>query len=349
MILYIAGNLQVEMLELISRKIIVGTNSGFVGAENFLCSFADRSAQETARHFCVQPQRRIFIDSGAYSAWKNAKKERHGKKRDGHGKINLSDYIAFCKEVDGIARCPVVYAALDIIPQNLTDSEIQRACDEGWDNYQTMKQEGISPCLMTYHQFEHKRQLTRIMDDSDYFAVSPRKRDVSTETKLKWLRQVFRECGYLEGMDKPRINKKIHGLGVSSVDWMEQFPFFSVDNTAWLPASKAHLRRQPTRLTKHWSLDDWFRVMRVEESIAPDLMKEDIRRGLGYASPGDKPDPDANTGVYFLVTLAMWRDVETQHRVTELWRSKGVDWDVQKDIASPWKPKPWWKLVDPDH
>ena len=49
-------------------------------------------------------------------------------------------------------------------------AEIQRACDEGWDNYQAMKHEGISPCLMTYHQFEHARQLTRIMNDTDYFA-----------------------------------------------------------------------------------------------------------------------------------------------------------------------------------
>ena len=74
-------------------------------------------------------------------------------------------------------------------------------------------------------------------------------------------------------------------------------------------------------------------------------MKEDIRRMLGYAKPGDNPDPDANSGVYFLVTLAMEADVSTQIRITELWRSKGVDWGAQDDIASHWTPEPWWKAV----
>src|SRR5437016_13770095 len=62
--LYIAGNLQVEMLEKIADR---------AGANHFLCSFADPSARKAAKYFCVQPHRRVFVDSGAYSAWTKGK------------------------------------------------------------------------------------------------------------------------------------------------------------------------------------------------------------------------------------------------------------------------------------
>lgn len=319
MILYIAGNLQTKTLELIARR---------AGANHFLCSFADRGAQETAKYFSQQQQRRIFIDSGAYSAWSQG------------AEIKLADYIAFCQRIQLTARCPLVFAALDVIPgkkggPSTTGHEKTKACEEGWSNYQAMLQQGIQ-CIPTFHQGEHVSWLTRIADSCEYFAVSPRK-DLPAKERFMWLQQVFKRIGR---------SKKIHGLGVASVDWMEQFPFFSVDNTGWLPASLAHLRRQSGRPPRYRSLDDWHRVMRVEESIAPDQMKDDIRRMLGYAKPGDKPDPAANFGVYFLVTLAMEVDVETQIRVTELWRSKGVEWEEQKDIKPHWKPEPWYETEE---
>lgn len=306
MFLYIAGNLQVEMLEKIADR---------AGANHFLCSFADAGARKAAEHFCRQAHRRVLVDSGAYSAWTKGKA------------INLGEYMAFCERVMRIAKCPVTFAALDVIPgakgREATQPEIQKACDEGWENYQEMKRKGI-PALMTFHQFEHVRQLKRIADDSDYFAVSPRK-DEDRESRLAWLEQVF---DYIQGKDKLTIKKKIHGLGVASVDWMERLPFYSVDNTVWLVAGLAHSFRFPSRRVVSWvTLEDMKRRARADR-----VPTWPLRKLLGFGEPGEKPDPDARSGVYWLENVAIMEDVETQRRVTELWRSKGISWADQNHI-----------------
>jgi hypothetical protein len=318
-IFYLAGTLKNELFERVAYK---------AGANHFLCSFANKDSQKNAKYFCKQPHRRIFVDSGAFTAWTKG------------WKIDLGDYMVFCKQVASIAECPVVYAALDVIPgkkgdRNPTRAEIQMACDEGWQNYQTMKLEGISPCLMTYHQLEHRRQLTRIVDDSDYFAVSPRK-NLPKRERLHWLESVFACLGR---------TKRIHGLGVSSVDWMERFPFFSVDNTGWLPSVRANQRRlgRGTGGPIYTSLSYWKKLARRQG-----IHTRYLRKMLGFSAPGEKADPEANRGIFFRAWVAMQCDVETQIRVTELWRSKGLDWDEQHDIKPLWTPTPWWKEFDPD-
>src|SRR5205807_768623 len=122
--LYIAGNLQADMLEKIANR---------AGANHFLCAFSAAGARQNAKYFCTQTHRRVFVDSGAYSAWTKGKP------------IKLGEYIAFCKQIMDMAKCPVVFAALDVIPgvkgREPTRLEIQKACDEGWENYQAMKRE----------------------------------------------------------------------------------------------------------------------------------------------------------------------------------------------------------------
>jgi hypothetical protein len=315
MFLYIAGSLQLRMLEKIADR---------AGANHFLCSFADASARKAAEHFSVQPHRRVLVDSGAYSAWTKGKA------------INLGEYMAFCERVMRMAKCPVTFLALDVIPgakgREATQAEIQKACDEGWENYQEMKRKGI-PCLMTFHQFEHKRQLTRIADDSDYFAVSPRK-DEKPEARLDWLENDVFDS--IQGRDKRTIKKKIHGLGVSSFDWMKRFPFFSVDNTAWLSSSKSRAWHQfvPRRSgRKCRTYQEWETLARSQRRHIPTLRR---LLGQGVYGIGEDADQDAQRGVYFLEEQALGVEVEMQCYVTELWRMKGVHWEEQKDI----KPKP---------
>ena len=304
MIYYLAGSPSPEHLERESKS---------ADANNFLFTFAEPGARKCAEYFCVQPQRRLFIDSGAYSVWEKG------------AKVDLGEYIAFCKKIMSMAKCQVSFAALDVIPgskgsSNPTDSEIARACDEGWDNYQTMKQEGI-PCLMTFHQFEHRKQLTLIANDSEYFAVAPRKRGVTNRQKLEWLASIFQYLGVKEGPGR----KKIHGLGVSSTAFMMQFPFYSVDNTAWLQCFRSHARAVLTEdgfHTKYWRLRD-FEKRTARERVS----KHDLREMLGYSLPSEKADPNGAHGYYYLMYLAMSCAVETQFLITEFWRSKGVVWE----------------------
>jgi hypothetical protein len=180
---------------------------------------------------------------------------------------------------------------------------------------------------MTFHQFEHKRWLTRIADDSDYFAVAPRKAGVSTEEKLKWLEQIFL---YIQPLDtsngQPRLRKKVHGLGVSSVDWMERLPFFSVDNTSWLQGARSHARRFSLGdRSIYQTLDQWKRLAR--ECGMPTRY---LREMLGYGVPGERPDPKGNSGTYWLMFLAMEADVVTECHITKHWGDRGLILDHGK-------------------
>jgi hypothetical protein len=281
------------------------------GANNFLFSFAFPRARSSIEHFCLQPYRRIFVDSGAFSAWTKGKK------------VDLGQYIAFCKHIIDVTKCPVVFAALDVIPgskhgPNPTGLEIAKACDEGWDNYQTMKQEGVSPCLMTYHDFEHVRYLKRIADDSDYFAVAPRKsKEITTDIKLKFLEDVF---GYIQGSEGS-VRKKIHGFGVSSVPFMERFPFYTVDTTAWEQSIRSGLYRHTSIRDRRANL----KLKDLDDGVSPDLRELLGLRGVA----GEKVDQNGNSGTYFLAIQAMKGDVLLQRRITDLWQRKGVIWDDQ--------------------
>jgi len=283
-------------------------------ANNFLFTFAHSGARQCAKHFCVQPQRRIFIDSGAFTVWTKGKK------------VNLDQYIAFCKEIKSMAKCQLVFAALDVIPGRKngatpTDGEIKKAFDEGWDNYQTMKQEGISPCLMTFHQFDRRRWLTQIADDSDYFAVAPRKSGVKESEKATFLGNVF---NYIQGNEGPP-NKKVHGLGISSLEWMKQFPFFSIDNSGWLQSVRSHSRAHISRAGTVYKRRSYWEKRALADGIPAEGLA-DLRKMLGYRPKEEKADPEGHSGEYFLMYLAMESAVEMECRITDSWRQRGVDW-----------------------
>ena len=306
MLLYLAGYLDVKRQEMIADKaaqmVLTGrgrdANWTWVRPNNFLFSFAFEGAKESARHFCAQPHRRIFIDSGAYSVWTLG------------AEVDLGEYITFCKEIQGLAKCPVVFVALDVIPgkfgETPTPAEKEKACEEGWANYQVMKQEGIYPCLPTFHQGEHIRWLNRIADDCDYFAMSHSKRADERAENFDWYRRNFQHIG---------LTKKIHGLGVASTKLMKGFPFFSVDSSWWTIPGRFHLRPSSRKLISLKQWEKWG----LERGLDTQYLKAML--GFGTA------DPDGNFGAYWLDTLAMGVEVETQAKITEFWREKGVVWD----------------------
>jgi hypothetical protein len=335
MLLYLAGSLgDGEREEKFADKALPylydGKNLVRPHVNNFLFTFADEGAQQSARHFCVQPQRRLIIDSGAYSVWSRG------------ARVDPGDYIAFCNEIKKIAKCPVTFIALDVISgKESTDAEREKACEEGYDNWQTMTQEGIT-CLPTFHQYDPPRWLKRIADESDYLAVSHSKsRSVNFDQKAAWLRGVFKYVGR---------KKKVHGLGVASTNLMKEFPYYSVDSTWWVQAGKRSLRPSPSA---YMSLEQWKQILRRDgerfmqwareaggeweewarerdslgEQCVEEGLDEYLRTGLGFGTPGVDPDPEGNSGGYWLQTLAMAAEVEREAEITKFWRQKGVVWD----------------------
>jgi hypothetical protein len=297
MISYLAGSTSPVRFELYANRS---------GANNFLFTFAHKDARQCAEYLCTQPQRQIFVDSGAFSVWTKGTK------------VKLGEYITFCKKIMELRKCPVVFAALDVIAGNRdsgfpTVAERARACEEGWDNYQTMKQEGI-PCIMTHHQFENPRWLARMMDESDYIALSPRKVGVSTEEKAHWLRERFRYIGFKAGTKMPRV--KVHGLGVSSPVFIEAFPFYSVDSTAWLQGAK----------TGAYRTFDGFRMSYIPQGQWAANLPVCASAIHRHRPPGEQQDQSGDTGIYFFAIRAMAMEVHFETYISSVWREQGVVW-----------------------
>jgi len=335
MIVYLAGETgdsPEHHEELAAKAIAFGHGYALKGANHFLFSFAYEEAKRRAEYFCKQPRRRIFIDSGAYTAWTGKCEPIVNRK-----------YLDWCKKVMDSKQCPVVFAALDVIAGKITDSkwppsreDSERACEKGWANYQAMKQEGIGPCLMTFHQFDDPKWLTMLKDESDYFAVShSKRRDVPDALKNKWIKDVFDTVKPLDkSSGTARLTKKIHGLGVTRIEWMKEYPFYSVDSTAWLQAGKGNLTSicGPSGQVHTRSLKVWTRraaangiLGDLENGVSPKNMKY-FRECLGIVPGVD--DRNGNWGSYFKLIQSMGAYMEQEYFVTKYWREeKGLTLD----------------------
>src|SRR6266852_1674339 len=154
MILYCSISTSPKSLERHADKVPPAGLGGNWGVDNFLFSFFQPDARECARYFCRQPQRRLFIDSGAYTAWSKGTP------------VDINDYIVFCKAIQKHAKCPVTFAGLDVIAKHITDDALETAAKQSLDNCMRIRAKGI-PCLMTFHMWEDPKWLKLIIEDKD--------------------------------------------------------------------------------------------------------------------------------------------------------------------------------------
>jgi hypothetical protein len=163
---------------------------------------------------------KLFIDSGAYSAWTQ------------NAEINLQDYIDFCLQHIDMFEC---VANLDVIPGKpyvrLTAQDIEDSAKQGWDNYRIMLKAGIpkEKLIHAFHQGEDVKWLKRMVKEIPYIALSPSK-DKNTEEKIQWLDYCMNYVTDKDGM--PLV--KFHGFGTTSIKIMLRYSWFSVDSTSWI-------------------------------------------------------------------------------------------------------------------
>lgn len=166
---------------------------------------------------CVE----LFIDSGAFSAWTKGVT------------IDIDKYIEFIhKWKDKIT----VYANLDVIPgkpnEHITQVHKDHSAKQGWENLKYMESNALKP-MHIFHQGEDFVWLKKLMDEYEYFGVSPGN-DYSTNDKDAWLHDVFSYLCDADGTTK----YKTHGFGVTSERLMETYPWYSVDSTTWILTSR---------------------------------------------------------------------------------------------------------------
>jgi hypothetical protein len=155
----------------------------------------------------------LMIDSGAFSAFMKGEK------------VNLADDIAFLKANSQWIR---TYVSLDVIPGSPehppTDRERELAAIRSHANQQEMKAHGLTP-LPVFHQGEAIYWLERMLRDGErYICISPREQSRRTEQR-RWMDKAF---AVLKG-----TGVKTHGLGVTRPDFMQRYPWTSVDSSTW--------------------------------------------------------------------------------------------------------------------
>ncbi|VVB51667.1 Uncharacterised protein [uncultured archaeon] len=329
MILYTAGNMNPQVLAGMSER----TN-----AKNWLETNAHKGSRDCAdwfaSPFCADTEGngvtgfRLFIDSGAFTAWVKGKP------------IDHDAYIQYCKGLLETAVCPVVFASLDVIPGSLTgppleenDPEFARAAAAGWQNYLKEKAAGLKT-IPTFHQGDPWEFLDLMMADTDYIGISPRKVAKTTAQKGDWLNQVFQRIDAAGKLPKPGNMHnaiKTHGLGVSSPVFMETFPFYSVDSTRWLQGGNGYFfffdghRIQLIFSTDwgglHWSVKDkmHFRGRCTGEIYAPTSWT--LSAIHHYRAPYQAKL------VYYFHERGIRADAEMNAHIIEHWEARGVTWN----------------------
>lgn len=184
------------------------------GARNFLFSYAKIKDYLKFFHL-LEPEDRVIIDSGAFSAW--TKKQ----------KIDLDEYIKCCKQLKKDLPCKeLTFINLDKIPGEFgkkpTTRDIEESALIGWANYEKMQKSGLK-VMHIFHQHEDFKWLKKLAKSSDYIGVSPAN-DLSIKKRMAWLAKVFKYLG---------ATKKTHCFGLVAINVIKKIPFYSGDSTSW--------------------------------------------------------------------------------------------------------------------
>ena len=200
-----------------------------MGVNRLASQLNDRSLLERWITYIKEVEhRKLFVDSGAFSA--------HTKGRE----LDVDEYIEYLNARQG---CFEVIAQVDKIPgefgKKKTREQLLEAPELSWENYLYMRDRVIDYNNLTpiFHQGEDFKHLHRMLETTfdgehiPYIGISPAN-DVSTKEKAKWFETVFRLI-----RDSSNPNVKTHAFGMTSLDLLEQYPFYSADSTSWLMTS----------------------------------------------------------------------------------------------------------------
>lgn len=168
----------------------------------------------------------LFIDSGAFSAWSQG------------SEIKLKDYIKFIqknqKEID-------VYSNLDVIGDP----------KETWRNQMMMEQNGLHP-LPVFHYGEDEKWLIKYLGRGHKYISLGGMVPISNQPLIAWLDRLWSEF-LTDDKGKPIV--RIHGFGLTSLQLITRYPWYSVDSTSWVMTGRMGSIFIPKRKGKKWVYD----------------------------------------------------------------------------------------------
>lgn len=169
----------------------------------------------------------LFIDSGAFSAWTKGKQ------------IDVDEYIDFInKNKDYIT----IAASVDKIPGEArtahvaSEEDVAEAAEQTWENFLYMRSKLIdkSKLLYTFHVGEPWSFLEQALAYEDEYGKIPYLALGGLVGKNKDIQRAFIEKCFEIIKSSKNPNIKVHGFGLTRLGYLEQYPFYSADSTAWL-------------------------------------------------------------------------------------------------------------------
>ena len=170
--------------------------------------------------------RKIFIDSGAFTAWTKGKS------------INVDEYIEWINNNNDYIY---LYGQIDSIPGDIvkgaTKEQVEEAAQKTWENYLYMRPKMKNPdgLLYTFHVGEPYEYLKQALEwkDSDgklipYIALG------GMVGKPRQVKEQFLDNCFEIIKNSSNPNVKVHAFGMTSFDLLEQYPITSADSTSWI-------------------------------------------------------------------------------------------------------------------
>lgn len=150
---------------------------------------------------------KVFLDSGAFSAFTTGID------------VDIKAYCDYCIKYHDVIE---VASVLDGIGDPL----------KTWQNQKLMESYGVRP-LPCFHYGEPDEYLIRYIEEYEYITLGGMV-PISTPQLKLWLDRIWHE--YLTDENgRPRI--KVHGFGLTVIELMLRYPWFSVDSSSWLQIS----------------------------------------------------------------------------------------------------------------
>ncbi len=223
----------------------------------------------------------IFIDSGAWSAWSRGVE------------INIQEY---CDWIKRHRKRITTYANLDVIGDY---RETRR-------NQKYMERQGLKP-IPIFHLARPAEPwfiLKSICNNYSHIGIGGVASHEFTRTQK---RTFFDRCWKIIGQYHKRGKKiKVHAFGIGAMDFVERYPWYSVDFTTWLVGQKmGEINHFDGRRLKRYKA----KQSAIVKFGDPDLVDTKKRKGSD------------SRAIYNVRSMSRY-----QKFVTAMWKKRGITW-----------------------
>lgn len=153
---------------------------------------------------------RVFLDSGAFSAWTLGVT------------LSVKEYCEYILRNTDILRVEgnaVMASVLDGIGDPL----------QTYRNQLEMEHYGVR-ALPCFHKGEDERYLQWYVENYEYITIGGMVGSSVNQLRI-WLDRIW-DRYLVDGAGRPKI--KVHGFGLTSVELMELYPWYSCDSSSWI-------------------------------------------------------------------------------------------------------------------